>query len=241
MWRKFNRPLFTKVKKAVRDFNLIENGDNIAVGVSGGKDSVILLYTLAIIKKITPINFNIKAITLDLGWNNDFSPLHEYCASLEIPYHIKQTEIGKVVYHDRQEKNPCSLCAKMRRGALHNYAKELGCNKIALGHHMDDAIETFMLSLTYEGRINTFSPKSYLSRMDLTLIRPLIYVYEEDIFTIVHKLNMPVVVNHCPADGRTKRQEMKDLILEMETHNPLVRDRVLSAIKNNIWTDKVNI
>lgn len=240
MWRKFQRPLFNKVKRAIREFDLIEDGDSIAVGVSGGKDSVILLYTLATLRKITPISFDIKAITLDLGWGNDFTPLHNFCTSLDIPYYIKETEIGKIVYYDRQEKSPCSLCAKMRRGALHNYAKELGCNKVALGHHLDDAIETFLLSLTYEGRINTFSPKSYLSRIDLTLIRPLIFVYEEDIFSIVNKLKMPVVINHCPADGRTKRQEMKELILEMETNNPVVRDRILSAINNHIWTGKLN-
>ena len=123
----------------------------------------------------------------------------------------------------------------MRRGHLYNKAKQLGCNKIALGHHLDDAIETFLLSLTYEGRINTFSPKSYLSRADLTLIRPLVFVFEEDIFSIVHELKMPIVDNHCPADGRTKRQEIKELVMEMESNNPVVRDRIISAINNHIW------
>jgi len=235
MWRKLRYPLLNKVKRALREFNLIEDGDNIAVGVSGGKDSMILLYALAIIRKITPLKFNIYAVTLDLGWNNDFTPLHDFCASLDIPYYIKQTEIGKIIYEERQEKNPCSLCTKMRRGALNNYAKELGCNKVALGHHLDDAIETFMLSLTYEGRISTFLPKSYLSRIDLTSIRPLVFVYEKNISSIVNMLKIPVVVNNCPADGRTKRQEIKNLISQMETTNPLVKERIISAINNNLW------
>jgi len=235
MWRKLRYPLLNKVKRALRKFNLIEDGDNIAVGVSGGKDSMILLYALAIIRKITPLKFNIYAVTLDLGWNNDFTPLHDFCVSLDIPYYIKQTEIGKIIYEERQEKNPCSLCTKMRRGALNNYAKELGCNKVALGHHLDDAIETFMLSLTYEGRISTFLPKSYLSRIDLTSIRPLVFVYEKNISSIVNMLKIPVVVNNCPADGRTKRQEIKNLISQMETTNPLVKERIISAINNNLW------
>lgn len=235
MWKKYNKQLLAKIRRASREYGLLEKGDKIAVGLSGGKDSTVMLFALSILQRTLPIDFSIQAISLDVGWKNDFAPIGEYCRSLDIPYHLEETNIGRIVYEERQEKSPCSLCAKMRRGALHNIAKGYGCNKIALGHHLNDALETFMMSLTFEGRLHTFAPRSYLSRMDLTLIRPMIYVLEEDIITIARQLELPVVSNNCPADGITKRADMKILLKHMGESNPFLIDRMQSAITNGIW------
>ena len=234
-WKKYNKPLPAKMKRASREYGLIEEGDKIAVGLSGGKDSTVMLYALSILQRTLPVDFAIQAISLDVGWKNDFAPIAAYCQTLGIPYHLEETDIGRIVYEERQEKSPCSLCAKMRRGALHRLAKDFGCNKIALGHHLNDALETFMMSLTFEGRLHTFAPRSYLSRMDLTLIRPMIYVLEKDIVTIARQLELPVVANNCPADGTTKRADMKSLLEQMEKDNPFLIERMQSAITNGIW------
>ena len=235
MPQKYNKPLLAKMRRASREYGLIEEGDKIAVGLSGGKDSSIMLYALSILKRSIPVNFELQAITLDVGWKNDYSALSQFCADLSVPFHIEETNIGEVVFDIRQEKNPCSLCAKMRRGALHNIAKSYGCNKVALGHHLDDALETFLMSLTYEGRLNTFAPKAYLNRVDITLIRPMIYVLESDIIAISQKLSLPIVHNNCPADGTTSRQEMKDLINQLSQNNPLIRQRMQSALTSGLW------
>lgn len=229
--------LVHKVKRAIRSFNLIQEGDNIAIGVSGGKDSTILLYSLYTIKKIWPIKFELNSVFLDLGWEIDYSKIKAFSESLDIPFHYVETDIGRVVFEERKEKNPCSLCANMRRGALNNYAKSIGCNKVALGHHMDDCVETFMLSLTYEGRINTFSPKSYLDRTGITVIRPLIFVYEKDIIHLVEKFDLPTTKKACPIDGKSKRQEIKELLAEIVLKNPKAKDRIMSGITNQIWKD----
>ena len=234
-WKKYNKPLLAKMKRSSREYGLIEEGDKIAVGLSGGKDSTVMLYALSILQRTLPVDFAIQAISLDVGWKNDFAPIAAYCQTLGIPYHLEETDIGRIVYEERQEKSPCSLCAKMRRGALHRLAKDFGCNKIALGHHLNDALETFMMSLTFEGRLHTFAPRSYLSRMDLTLIRPMIYVLEKDIVTIARQLELPVVANNCPADGTTKRADMKSLLEQMEKDNPFLIERMQSAITNGIW------
>ncbi len=235
MPQQFNKPLLAKMRRASREYGLIENGDKIAVGLSGGKDSTLMLYALSVLKRTIPVQFDLQAITLDSGWDNDWSALADYCTSLDIPFHLEKTNIAQVVFDIRQEKNPCSLCAKMRRGALHSIAKNLGCNKVALGHHLDDALETFLMSLTYEGRIHTFAPKAYLSRSDITLIRPMIYVLESDIVAISKQLNLPIVINKCPADGYTSRQDMKDLIANLAKDNPLVRQRMQSALTTGLW------
>lgn len=235
MPQQFNKPLLAKMRRASREYGLIENGDKIAVGLSGGKDSTLMLYALSVLKRTIPVKFDLQAITLDSGWDNDWSTLADYCASLDIPFHLEKTNIAQVVFDIRQEKNPCSLCAKMRRGALHSIAKNLGCNKVALGHHLDDALETFLMSLTYEGRIHTFAPKAYLSRSDITLIRPMIYVLESDIVAISKQLDLPIVINKCPADGYTSRQDMKDLIANLAKDNPLVRQRMQSALTTGLW------
>ncbi len=228
------------LRRAIEDFDMIQNGDKIAVGVSGGKDSLMLLNALSLYRYFSPVKFELYGIMLTLGFEDvDTSIIEQFCAKIEVPLIIKHTLIGKVVFEKRQEKNPCSLCARMRRGALHNAALKIGCKKVALGHHREDAIETFLLSLFYEGRINTFSPVTYLDRKDITLIRPLIYVPESEIKTASKKMSLPILQNSCPADGRTKRQEMKELMDYITDIIPNAREQVLTALMNreqyNLW------
>lgn len=237
MWKKMRYQLINKVKRSLKMFQLIEDGDRIAIGVSGGKDSMILLYSLYTIKKIWPIKIELYSVFLDLGWEIDYSEIKVFSENLEIPFHYVKTDIGKIVFEEREERNPCSLCANMRRGALNSYAKSIGCNKVALGHHMDDCVETFMLSLTYEGRINTFAPKVYLDRVGITVIRPLIFVYEKDIIKIIEKFQFPTAKKVCPLDGLSKRQEIKELLAYMVKSNPKAKDRMMNAITNQIWVN----
>lgn len=212
---------------------MIRPGDRIAVGLSGGKDSTALLVAMKRFQYFSPVPFELEGITLDMGFGGmDFEPLVQLCAELDIPYTIKKTQIGPIVFEARQEKNPCALCARMKRGALHDLAIERGCRKIALGHHADDAIETFFLSLFYEGRINTFSPVTYLDRKDITLIRPLIFVKEKDIIYNPEIKELPVIKSTCPADGHTKREDMKDMMKELRKTIPELDDRILKAIQN---------
>lgn len=237
------------VRKGIEDFHLIKEGDSIAVGVSGGKDSLSLLYALAKIKKFYPKKFTIFAIMVDLGFENQESDkiekLKEFCNSLDVPLHIVSTDIGKIVFDIREEKNPCALCAKLRRGALNKKAVELKCNKVALAHSMDDFIETFMLSLLYEGRLSTIQVKSYLTNSKLTVIRPLIYAKESQIIEI--SKNFPIVKNRCPADKRTKRQYAKELVkrLDAETMGgkERIRNAVLELVKEQVgkeWNKQLN-
>lgn len=235
MWRKYNKPLLAKIRRASREYGLIQPYDKIAVGLSGGKDSTVMLYTLSVLQKTLPIPFELQGISLDVGWNNDYQLIGQYCQQLGIPFHLEQTNIGRIVYEDRKETNPCSLCANMRRGAINHTAKALGCNKVALGHHLDDALETFLMSLVFEGRMHTFSPRTYLSRADITVIRPMIYVYEKDIITAARQLELPVVPNNCPADGITKRHTMKEELSRLEAMNSTVRERMLHAITTSLW------
>jgi tRNA(Ile)-lysidine synthase TilS/MesJ len=205
--------IYSLTRRCAEDFNMIKTGDRIALGVSGGKDSLVLLCALAGLRGFLPERFELEAVTLDMGFDDaDFSGVGELCESLQVRYTVIKTNIKQVVFDIKKEKNPCSLCAKLRRGALHNAALSLGCNKVALAHHYDDAIETFMLSLIYEGRISCFEPVTYLSRKGLTLIRPLLYVHESEIRRIARDLNLPIVHNPCPANGNTKRQEVKELV-----------------------------
>lgn len=229
--------LINKVKRAIKMFQILEDGDKVAIGVSGGKDSIILLYSLYTIKKIWPIKIELNSVFLDLGWEIDYSEVKAFSESLDIPFHYVKTDIGKIVFEEREEKNPCSLCANMRRGALNTYAKSIGCNKVALGHHMDDCVETFMLSLTYEGRINTFAPKVFLDRTEITVIRPLIFVYEKDIIKMIEKHQLPTAKKACPIDGKSKRQEIKELLADMVKNNPKAKDKMMNAITNQIWSD----
>ncbi len=235
MWRKYNKPLLAKIRRASREYGLIQPYDKIAVGLSGGKDSTVMLYALSVLQKTLPIPFELQGISLDVGWNNDYQIIGQYCQQLGVPFHLEQTNIGRIVYEERQETNPCSLCANMRRGAINNIAKRLGCNKVALGHHLDDALETFLMSLVFEGRMHTFSPRTYLSRADITVIRPMIYVYEKDIVTVARQLELPVVPNNCPADGITKRHAMKEELARLEAMNSTVRERMLHAVTTTLW------
>lgn len=220
------------VRRAVDDYQMIEEGDRIAVGVSAGKDSLTLLYSLAELRRFYPKRFELVAITIDMGFPNaDFTPVREFCERLDVPYHVFPSEIYKIIFEVRKEKNPCSLCAKMRRGALHNAAKSLGCNRVALGHHFDDAVETFMLNLFYEGRIGCFSPVTYLSRADLHLIRPMIYLPEKDVRYFAAHTELPVVKSSCPADGNTEREAMKQLLATLDREHKGLRYRIFGAMQ----------
>ncbi|ACD24936.1 MULTISPECIES: tRNA 2-thiocytidine(32) synthetase TtcA [unclassified Clostridium] len=230
--------LLSKMRQAINDFDMIQDGDKIAVGLSGGKDSLTLLHLLNTYKKFSPQNFELIAITLNPG-GVDNSPLYKLCENLEVPFYEIQTDIKKIVFDLRKEKNPCSLCANLRRGALHHNAEKLGCNKVALGHHKDDALETLMLSMCYEGRINCFSPKTLMHKNTITLIRPMVYIEEHNIKSIVKKFNFPVIKNPCPADGKTKRQDVKELIDELNNKIPGFKKNLFGCLNNSdqlfIW------
>lgn len=222
------------LRKADTDFHLIEPGDRVAVGVSGGKDSLLLLHALSLYRKFSHKDFTLMAFTISMGLEPfDLSGIHRLCQELDIPYVVKQTEIGDIIFNKRKEKNPCALCAKMRRGALNDMCREYGCSKLALGHHRDDAIETLLMSLFYEGRFHTFHPKTYLSRTGITAIRPLCYLPEYHVRHMVQELNLPVVKSPCPANGETKRQEMKELMQALRKRYPDAPDRFLRALQSD--------
>lgn len=225
------RRLLSYMRRAVEDYGMIEAGDRICVGISGGKDSLALLVGLAGLKRFYEKTFELVALTVDMGFDGvDYSGIEALCRELDVPYHVKKTELKTIIFDIRQEKNPCSLCAKMRRGIIHSTAKELGCNKVALGHHFDDVVETFMLNLFHEGRIGCFQPVTYLSRADITLIRPLLYMPEKDVRYFAGREQLPVVKSPCPADGHTEREEMKKLLDSMERSHKGLRHRIFGAI-----------
>ena len=227
--------LMSQTRKAIDTYELIEENDTIAIGISGGKDSFALLYALNGLKAYYPKSFSIYAVTVDLGFQNvDFEQISKICASLDVPYVCIKTEIADIVFQDRNEKNPCSLCSKMRKGALNDKMKELGCNKIAYAHHKDDLITTMFLSLLYEGRFHTFSPKTFLDDTGLTVIRPLILTYEADIIGFIHKYSIPVMKSPCPADGHTKREYTKNLVKQLSKENPGVKERLFAAIRKDL-------
>lgn len=229
---KEQKHLLSYVRRAIDDYNMIEDGDKIAVGVSGGKDSLTLLAALAGLKIFYPKKFELVAITEDMGFEgSDYSAIAEFCEKLGVEYHIEKTDIAKIVFDIRKESSPCSLCAKMRRGALNGSAKKFGCNKVALGHHYDDVVETFMLNLFFEGRIGCFRPVTYLSRMDVTVIRPMIYMPEKDVRAYAAKAELPIMKSLCPADGNTQREEMKNLLQEMDKNNKGLKYRIFGAIR----------
>ena len=233
--------LLSYTRKAVDEYNLIDEGDHIAVGISGGKDSLTLLYALHGLKRFYPKKFELSAITIDLGYEQcDFSPVSDLCKELGIPYTIVKTDIAKILFEDRKEKNPCSLCAKMRKGSLNEHVKAMGCNKVAYAHHKDDIIETMLLSLLFEGRFHTFAPRTYLDRMDLTVIRPMLYVEESEVIKFKDLYHLPVVKSRCPIDGFTKRQYAKDLVSQLDHEHPGAKNRMFTAIVNSDikgWSD----
>lgn len=235
--------LLSFTRKAVDEYEMIQEGDHIAVGISGGKDSLTLLYALHGLKRFYPNKFELSAITVDLGYEEfDLSPVHELCQELGVPYKVVKTDIAHILFEERKESNPCSLCAKMRKGALNDAVKEMGCNKVAYAHHKDDIIETMLLSLIFEGRFHSFSPKTYLDRMDLTVIRPIMFVDEADVIGFKNKYNLPVVKSKCPVDGYTKRQYAKELVKQLNTEHPGAKNRMFTAILNGDiggWPERI--
>lgn len=227
--------VMSKVRKALDDYQMIQEGDKIAIGISGGKDSLTLLYALNGLKRFYPNHFDICAITVDLGFKNvNFDKIKALCQDLGVEYHIVKTDIYNIIFEDRKESNPCSLCAKMRKGSLNDLAKELGCNKIAYAHHQDDIVETYLMSLIFEGRAHSFSPVTYLDRMDLTVIRPMMYMKEMDVIGFTNAENIPVLKSACPVDGYTKREYVKNLLRDINKEAPGVRERIFTAIQNSI-------
>lgn len=231
---RMQKRILGQVRRAIQDYNMIEEGDRIAVGVSGGKDSLTLLVALKYLQNFYPKKFELEAVTLTLGIGTvDFSPVQDLCKSLGINYTIENTIIGKIVFEALKEENPCSLCSNMRRGAFHNAAKKLGCNKVALGHNRDDVIETLILSMFYEGRIHTFSPVTYLSRKNIFVIRPLIYSEEKDIRSFIKSQGIVTIPSPCQITSTTKRNFIKNYLIEMQKEIPMVKDNIFGAIKRS--------
>ena len=230
------KKLLSLTRAAVDKYNMIEAGDKIAVGVSGGKDSLALLYALAKLRDFYPKPFSLVAITLDYQFNGvveDYTEIEALCKELKVKYIVRRTNLWEVIFETRKEKNPCSLCAKMRRGLLHDTAVANGCNKVALGHHMDDAAETFLMNLLNGGKIGCFSPVSYLSNKKLYLIRPLIFAYEKDVAAAARRENLPVVKSRCPMDKVSNRQNMKELLRSLEKDYPAVRKKIVGALERS--------
>lgn len=228
--------LLSYTRRAVDDFHMIQAGDKIAVGISGGKDSLTLLYALHGLMRFYPVPFSITAITVNLGFPDfDLRPIQALCREMGIPYEIVATDIYEIVFQIRKETNPCALCAKMRKGALNTAIKASGCNKVAYAHHKDDVVETMLLSMIYEGRFHSFSPVTYLDRMDLTVIRPLLYVNEADVIGFQHKYELPVCKSPCPADGHTRREYAKNLLRQINQETPGAKERMFRAVLNGIY------
>ena len=236
--------LLSPLRRAVDTYGMIRSGDKIAVGVSGGKDSVTLLTLLAALKRFYPAPFELSAIFIDMGLDYsdaERSALENYCAALSVPLITEKTDIGAILFDVRKEQNPCSLCSKLRRGALNTVAAREGCNKLALGHHADDLVETFFLSMFFEGRLSTFEPITYLDRSKMTVIRPMIFIEEKDVSAFAKDL--PIVHNPCPADKHTKRQTVKEMIADVKKQIPFAKDRILSALyspeRNHLFDDTI--
>ena len=220
------------LRRCADDYHMIEEGDRIAVGISGGKDSLALLVLMANLRRFYPKPFELQAITIDMGLSGmDFTPVAALCESLGVPYTRVETQIGPVVFEQRKEKNPCSMCAKMRRGILNETLLKLGCNKLALGHHYDDAVETFLMSLLYEGRISCFQPVTNMDRAGVIQIRPMLYLSEQTVARFAARENLPVVENTCPADKNTKREEVKTLLDHLTKTYPDLRAKVFGAMQ----------
>ncbi len=228
-----------KVKKAMTNYSMINDGDRVAVGLSGGKDSMALLQVLYMIRREVPVRYDLHAIFVNPGWPVNVGIMADFCRQRDIPFTNKLTDIGEVVFIERQEKNPCGLCANLRRGAINNMARDLGLNKLALGHHLDDVIETFMMSLIFTGQFKTFAPVTFMDRSNITLIRPMIYLTEQTVETFVERYNLPVVKSLCPVNGKTKREEMVKLMDLLSERYPDIKTRFLTAFQRldsqNLW------
>lgn len=223
--------LLSLVRQAIEQYHMIEDGDRIAVGISGGKDCLTLLYAMHELQKFYPKHFELCAVSVDLGFNMDYTGVQTWCSQLGIHYEIIRTQIYDIVFHERKESNPCSLCAKMRKGALNQYLLDIGYHKVVYAHHMDDVIETLIMSLVFEGRINTFAPVTLLEKTGITVIRPMIYVNEAQVRVFARNMQLPVVKNLCPADGYTKREYVKEMIAKIESDHPGAKQRIFTAIE----------
>lgn len=229
--------VMSQVRRALDDYHMITDNDRIAVGISGGKDSLTLLLALHGLMRFYPKPFTLHAVTVDLGFDNlDLDKIQELCNKIEIPYTIVKTQIAEIVFEGHREENPCSLCAKLRKGAFNNAIKKKGCNKIAYAHHRDDMIATMFLSLLYEGRFQALEPVTYLEKSGLTLIRPLLYMRESDVVGFTNKAALPVVKSPCPADGKTRRKYVEELLRRIDRENPGAKNRIFTAIENG-WLD----
>ena len=217
------------MRRCIEDYKMISPGDKIAVGVSGGKDSLVLLKLLAGLRQY--MDFQVEAITIDMGLGMDYSGIEEMCRDLQVPYTIVKTEIAPIIFDYRKEKNPCSMCAKMRRGALNQALLDRGLNKLALGHHYDDAVETFMMNLLFEGRIGCFQPVTDLDRTGIIQIRPMLYIHEKTVDSFARRYELPVVENRCPVDKQTKREEVKKLVYDLSATYPDLKERIFGAMQ----------
>lgn len=235
--------ILSALRRAVNDFNMIEDGDKIVVGLSGGKDSILLVSALKAFQRFSPARFELEAVTIDIGFSDvdqaEVERTVEYLKKIDVPYHREKTQIAEIVFDVRKESNPCSLCAKMRRGALNNYINSVGANVLALGHNSDDVAETLLMSMCFEGRLSTFQPVSFMDRSKVRLIRPLIYIDEKDIKGVVKRYDMPIIHNPCPSNFNSKRQWAKETIAALNKQIPFAEDRIKSAIfhpeRNNLW------
>ncbi len=230
MRRSDGKWFLTRVKRMIYQYKMVADGDRVAVGVSGGKDSAALLFIMKLFQRHSPVKFALLPAYVHLGWPVDLAPLESLAARFDLPLHVEETNIARIVFETRKEKNPCALCANMRRGALHQAALKLGCNKVALGHHLDDAIQTFMMNLIYTGQMDTFKPVTYLDRTDLHMIRPLITLPESVLDSLARRENLPLLKNPCPISGSTKRSEMNDLVEELSTRYPDLREKWRAAL-----------
>jgi tRNA(Ile)-lysidine synthase TilS/MesJ len=240
--KNYRKWFLASVKKAVYDFGMLQDGDRVAVALSGGKDSVALLYALDLLSRSLPVKFELAAaVFVKTGWPMDLPVIEEFCRSIKVPFHVVETEIAKIVFEDRQDGSPCAICSHLRRGALHSKVLELGCNKVALGHHLDDVIETFFMSVIYTGQMRVFSPVTFLDRTGLTMIRPLIYHSSENIVSFVEKENLPYISNPCPANGATQREVVKNLIADLVKRFPNLKARFLNSLqtfdRRNLWPE----
>ena len=227
----FMQKMVGLVRRCVEDYNMITDGDRIGVGVSGGKDSLVLLVLLAELRKYNHKPFTLDAITIDMGLGMDYSGIEQLCRELDVHFHLVRTEIGPIIFDHRKEKNPCSMCSKMRRGALNQTLLDLGLNKLALGHHYDDAVETFMMSLIYEGRISCFQPVTDLDRTGIIQIRPMLYIHERTVDSFAVRHQLPVLANRCPVDKNTKREEIKKLVYDLSATYPDLKERIFGAMQ----------